>query len=219
MRKNSMSEIPELKKPKLEIPLVGKDVDMLSVEGEGGITPGASVEDSFESPVDAEIPVSPTFTGKAKEIPHFDISDDDAVQVKHTQLEHDNDENDDELDRSAVPREPAPQVAPDVVPNSLHEHQHCHVPNSVQDQHLIRNSNAASNFPNSGGHQGVKQQGAGIAAWAFGEPKPPTEQRVPYVASNPATDVMPPWLLEIREFWQLAFQSRQATPRYLGFWG
>ena len=53
VRKNSLSDVPDTKKPKLELSLTHADVDM-----PGTITPGASIEDSFESPVDAEIPHS-----------------------------------------------------------------------------------------------------------------------------------------------------------------
>ena len=199
----ALSDIPELKKLKLEIP-PEKDVEMPNIEGDGGITPGASVEDSFESPVDAEIPASPSFTGKAKEIPHFDISDDDTTQVKQTQLEPENVNDgitDDELDRSAVPRE-APQASAKGVAPNFPAGEASRIRNSLQDEQLIRNSMTASNSSNSTHCQGAKQPGAGIAGWAFGqneETKTPTEQRMPYVHVNHVSEVMPPWLQEIRD--------------------
>ena len=141
-----MSDIPELKKLKLEIP-PEKDVEMPNVEGDGGITPGASVEDSFESPVDAEIPASPSFIGKAKEILHFDISDEDT-QVKQTQLEPENVKDgitDDELDRSAVPRE-APTASAQGVDPKFPAGEASRIRNSLQDEQLIRISKQRSSI-------------------------------------------------------------------------
>ena len=60
----------------------------------------------------------------------------------------------------------------------------------------------ASNSSNSTHCQGAKQPGAGIAGWAFGqneETKTPTEQQRPYVHVNQVSEVMPPWLQEIRD--------------------
>ena len=181
VRKNSLSEVPDAKKPKLELPM--KDVNM-----GGAITPGAPVEDSFESPIDAEIPNSPSFTGRAKEIPRFDISDDDAAKEKETQLEHEDEQNDvDELDRNDAPPEAA---TPPGDHNSL-----------PAGEFLIHNSNATAypNASNSGGRQAGKQQGAGIATWAFGEAQPHQQPQKPLYAQSRSTDVMPPWLQERRD--------------------
>ena len=170
---------------------------------QGGITPGASI-DSFESPLDAEIPLSPSFAHQAKEIPHFDISDDDDELKNHgTQVDQD---DEDELKASEVVPQPV-NAAPDD-PNSVHA---CNLDPNLRAPNLSN----LSNFSNSGGHQTGKLPGAGIANWAFGNStEPPTTQAVnPQRSSNdrqtgkpnPVYDagnlpeLMPPWLQEIRD--------------------
>ena len=70
----------------------------------GTITPGASIEDSFESPVpvDAEIPHSPSFAHPAKDVPHYDISDDDEARERAAQLEQEEQNQDEDESTVAV---------------------------------------------------------------------------------------------------------------------
>ncbi|CAE7247915.1 unnamed protein product [Symbiodinium sp. CCMP2592] len=95
VRKNSLNNTPETKKPKLDVPVKSEDADMQVPTANGDVTPGASIEDSFESPRDVEIPCSPSFN-PARDIPHFDISDEEGHD---TQRDADDEAAEDELNR------------------------------------------------------------------------------------------------------------------------
>ena len=192
IRKPSLPEVPELKKPKLE----AKDVVMQ----ENVVEPGAPIES--QSTDDADIPCSPHFAAKDSSVPHFDLTlEDDGAGVPKTQNDDAADKDDDEplieLDGEGD------ELAKAAVAARVHANQHALIHNSGE---LFQNSGGAP-IPNP----------AGIAKWAFGDaPSGPQHNCPPPVSSSlPAPDlpmpnpnysgaleppdIMPPWVREIRD--------------------
>ena len=184
VRKPSLQEIPDFKKPKIEIP----DADM--VEGHAAPVEPGHIDTQSTEP-DVEIPVSPHFPIPTQVAAHYDLTrEDDEDDVVLTTAEKANPYS------SKAPEElaeatnahalPAVSSATAVPLNSVH-------PASVLPTAapLIHNNPASSN--SSVLQSGPPQRGAGIARWAF-----QSEQAQP-PAYAPIPENMPPWIQDIKD--------------------
>ena len=211
VRKPSLSEVPELKKPKLE----AKDVVMHETNA---VEPGAPI-DSQSTQEEADIPNSPHFATRALPVPHFDLTtEDDKGGSDPTQKDEDGADDDDE-------------------PILMHDGQGDELAKAAvasregMHPHALISNNSAGSIQNSGGAPGgapIPQAAAGISKWAFGDatsnlPKPPQPTNPGYTAlpaapaphssyvgdQNPP-ETMPPWVREIRDgFWGLHQKADQ----------
>ena len=184
VRKPSIQETPDLKKPKLEAP----DADMTLIEAPGvvvvgEIEPGHIDTQSTEPEGDVDIPTSPHFATKAATV-HYDLTKEDDENspdvVLNTQSLKELPKINDELAHADTER--LPTAAATALPAAC----------------LIGNSTASNFNPNLLPQQ--PQPAAGISKWAFGPQTtspPPDAPAPPYVSTAP--DVMPPWVQEIRE--------------------
>ena len=183
VRKPSIQETPDLKKPKLEAP----DADMGTNEapgvvGVGDVEPGHIDTQSTEPEADVDIPTSPHFATN-KIVAHYDLTkedDEDSPDVRlNSQSLHEPPKINDELAHADT--EKLPTAAASALPAAS----------------LICNSTAS--IPNS--LQPQPQAAAGLARWAFGATTTPLPSDAPLPAPSYAgvPETMPPWVQEIRE--------------------
>ena len=180
VRKPSLQETPDLKKPKIEIP----DEDMIPTHAVDPtaipVEPGHVDTQSTEPDVD--IPKSPHFASAPSVVAHYDLTMDDehdvVSQVDPVQNAPRKSFPHEEL-TTAVNEHALPTIAPLSGARPL------------IDNSLIHNPTAK---PNSAPLQaGPPQPGAGIASWAFGSDKSKGS------AYSSAPEQMPPWIQDIRD--------------------